>query len=85
MQTEESLTHQVEHWRPCQCSVEGRQPPASCVRYQNHPGPPPEAWSQRLCDHFPTPQQRHQIPAWSVKKRSLSKLKEKPMWGELVP
>lgn len=30
MQTEESLTHRGEH---CQCSTEGGQPPASCVRY----------------------------------------------------
>ena len=69
MQTEESLTHQVEHWRPCQCSTEGEQPPASCVRYQNHPGLRPEAWSQRLCDRFPTPQKRLQIPGQSVKKK----------------
>ena len=66
MQTEESLTHQVEHWRPFQCSTEGGPPPASCVRYQNHPGLQPEAWSQRLCDRFLTPQQRLQIPGRSV-------------------
>ena len=78
MQTEESLTHRGEHWRPCQCRG---QPPASCARYQNCPGLPPEAWSR-----FPTSQQRHQIPGRFVKKKkkSPSKLKVKPMWGEFV-
>lgn len=86
MQTEESLTHRVEHWRPCQCSTEGEQPPATCVRYQNHPGlwPRPGVSVCVIAFLLPRRDSRSLGSLLKKKKRSSSKLKEKPMWGELV-